>query len=187
MRRRVLFLGYNGQQTGLIDAISIAGWDVIQESRQVEDLSEYDSVVSFGYRHILPVSVLATAPRPVINLHISFLPWNRGAHPNFWSFYDGTPSGVSIHYIDEGIDTGPILLQEQYKYASQAMTFRQTHADLVARIEALFVANLEALLMHTIPAIAQTGSGSVHKLRDLPKEFVGWDSHIDAEIERLRQ
>ncbi|MCL0081308.1 hypothetical protein M1N64_03665 [Peptococcaceae bacterium] len=41
-----------------------------------------------------------------INLHISFLPWNRGADPNFWSFIENAPVGVSIHYLDEGIDTG---------------------------------------------------------------------------------
>ena len=38
-------------------------------------------------------------------MHISYLPFNRGAHPNYWSFKDNSPKGVTIHFIDNGIDT----------------------------------------------------------------------------------
>ena len=46
-----------------------------------------------------------------INLHISYLPWNRGADPNLWSAV-GMPKGVTIHYINDGFDTGDILFQK---------------------------------------------------------------------------
>ncbi len=59
----------------------------------------------------------------IINLHISFLPWNRGAHPNFWSFYDDTPKGVTIHLIDEGIDTGAIIYQKEITFDRNEKTF----------------------------------------------------------------
>ena len=39
-----------------------------------------------------------------INLHNSFLPFNRGKHPYFWAFYEDSPYGVTIHKVDEGID-----------------------------------------------------------------------------------
>ena len=42
--------------------------------------------------------------RPIVNLHISYLPFNRGSHPNYWSFVENTPKGVSIHEIDEQIE-----------------------------------------------------------------------------------
>jgi hypothetical protein len=71
----------------------------------------YDLIISFGYRHIISKEIIKSVNCPIINLHISYLPYNRGAHPNFWSFYDKTPSGVTIHLVNEGIDTGPIIYQ----------------------------------------------------------------------------
>ena len=76
-------------------------------------MGDNDLIVSFGYRHILRSDFINKCGCPIANLHISYLPFNRGAHPNFWSFYDDTPSGVSIYLIDEGIDTGPILFQKK--------------------------------------------------------------------------
>ena len=45
-----------------------------------------DWIVSYGYKHIIRADVLALVSGRVINLHISYLPWNRGYHPNVWSF-----------------------------------------------------------------------------------------------------
>lgn len=49
----------------------------------------------------------------VINTHPSYLPYNRGKYPYYWSIVDGTPFGVTIHLVEKGIDTGPILWQEE--------------------------------------------------------------------------
>ena len=48
-------------------------------------------------------------------MHISYLPFNKGYYPNLWSHLDSTPSGVSIHEIDKGIDTGKILKKKWLK------------------------------------------------------------------------
>ena len=40
------------------------------------------------------------------------MPWNRGSNPNVWSIIKNDPVGVSIHIIDEGVDTGPIIAQK---------------------------------------------------------------------------
>ena len=48
-----------------------------------------------------------------INLHPSLLPYGRGKHGYFWSIVENKPFGVSIHYIDDGIDTGPVLFQSK--------------------------------------------------------------------------
>ena len=48
-----------------------------------------------------------------INLHPSLLPFNRGKHPYYWSIVDGTPAGVSLHFIDAEIDEGNILFQRK--------------------------------------------------------------------------
>ena len=47
-----------------------------------------------------------------VNLHPSFLPFNRGMHPYYWSIVENTPAGVSIHFIDKNIDAGGIICQK---------------------------------------------------------------------------
>jgi methionyl-tRNA formyltransferase len=51
-----------------------------------------------------------------LNLHISLLPLNRGAHPAAWAIREGTKHGVTIHKIDSGLDTGEIVYQEEIDY-----------------------------------------------------------------------
>jgi len=70
-----------------------------------------------------------------INLHPSLLPWNRGAHSNFWSFLEDTPKGVTIHIIDEGIDTGDILLQKKIKFDQSKETLRSSYGRLQQELQ----------------------------------------------------
>ena len=60
------------------------------------------------------------------NIHPSLLPFNRGYHPNFWSFYDHTPSGVTVHCIDADIDTGKIIAQTEV-HIDQKETLRSSY------------------------------------------------------------
>lgn len=73
------------------------------------DVIGLDILVSHGYRHIIEPQVFDLVP--TINCHISLLPWNRGASPNYWSWKEDTPKGVTIHKVDKGLDTGPIIIQ----------------------------------------------------------------------------
>ncbi|MCD8568399.1 MAG: formyl transferase, partial [Geovibrio sp.] len=72
-----------------------------------------DLIISYSYRYIIGEDVISAMNGGIINLHISYLPWNKGADPNIWSFLENTPKGVTIHKIDEGLDTGEILVQEE--------------------------------------------------------------------------
>ena len=69
--------------------------------------------LSCGYRHKLTPKEWACFPNGILNLHTSFLPWNRGAYPNVWPILDGSPAVVTLHRVDEGWDTGPIIAQKQ--------------------------------------------------------------------------
>ena len=72
-----------------------------------------DLVLSVLFDYILKPEVIDIPIHGCINLHLSLLPWNRGQYPNVWSIVEGTPSGVTLHYIDEGIDTGDIIAQQE--------------------------------------------------------------------------
>jgi methionyl-tRNA formyltransferase len=88
-------------------------------------------VVAFG--QILPRSVIDLAPLGTVNVHASLLPKLRGAAPIQWAIANGeTRTGVSTMLIDEGLDTGPVLLQRQLTIHPE-----ETAADLEPRLARL--------------------------------------------------
>ena len=183
--KKILFLGYNQSQTKLIDALVSNNCIVDHTGEKFVASKGYDWVVSYGYRHILEQNTIDALDCPIFNLHISYLPYNRGAHPNFWSFYDNTPSGVTIHLIDSGVDTGQIVKQKYVNFEESDDTFVKTYAVLTKTIENLFLEILPSLLTDTWTAKKQRGIGTHHYERDLPKNFSGWNSVITEELARL--
>ena len=70
-------------------------------------------VVLAGYMHVLTPAFLGSFPRRVINLHPALLPSFPGAHAIDDALSYGVRwTGVSVHFVDEGVDTGPVILQE---------------------------------------------------------------------------
>lgn len=73
-----------------------------------------DLVVVVAYGRILPPELLHIAPLGCINLHVSLLPKYRGSAPIQWSVLNGdSETGVTIMQLDEGCDTGDILMVER--------------------------------------------------------------------------
>ena len=74
------------------------------------------AVAAFG--RILPLAILSLPPRGCINVHGSLLPKYRGAGPIQWALINGeTETGITTMLMDEGMDTGAILLQENMAIA----------------------------------------------------------------------
>src|SRR5215208_6009965 len=72
-----------------------------------------DYIVCVHFPYILRRPVLDAAKAGVLNLHPSYLPYNRGWHTPTWAILDGTPAGASLHYVDESLDTGDLVCQKQ--------------------------------------------------------------------------
>lgn len=71
-----------------------------------------DIVVVIGYQFFLPKDFLEIAPMGVVNFHTSLLPRHCGRHPGFWTIWYGDKmSGMTIHQMDEGLDTGKVLMR----------------------------------------------------------------------------
>lgn len=140
-----------------------------------------DFVVSYGYRHILRSDVLKFFPNKIINLHISMLPWNRGADPNLWSFLEDTPKGVTIHYMDEGIDTGDILAQKEVPYLDTD-TLKSSYERLQKNLEEMFKKNWGDIRVGKIPSQPQATQGSLHRKKDALRFnsllTKGWDTPV---------
>ena len=142
----------------------------------------YEFIVSFGYRHIIKWDVLAAIQDKAVNLHISYLPFNRGSHPNLWSHVEGTPSGVTIHKIDKGIDTGNILFQKEVFIDKSVNSFSSSYQLLTQEIERLFDLNWKYIRTGECNGWKQQGEGSFH-LHKEAKSLIdimdnGWDTNI---------
>lgn len=125
---------------------------------------EPECLLSVLFGHLIPKTWLEVPTWRAVNLHPALLPWNRGAATNAWPLVDGSPAGVSLHVMDEQIDTGALLAQREV-----ATDPADTAETLYRRLE---VAGLD-LLRETWPAlrdiepVPQPAGGSAHRLADL--------------------
>lgn len=105
------------------------------------------AIVIVGYGRVVPPWMLALAPLGNINLHASLLPRYRGAAPIQWTIASGeTATGVTTMRIDEGLDTGDILLQKEIAIAPEdtAVTLAPRLAALGAELMVETLRGLEA-------------------------------------------
>src|SRR5688572_20549565 len=139
---RVLYLGNN--DSPLISFLKKEKEEVTVTSEMISPSlitdKKIDYIVSYCYRHLIKKEVLDLLPDRVINLHISYLPFNKGADPNFWSFIDHTPKGISIHNVDPGLDSGDIIYQETVNL-SESDNLKTTYIILQNLIQDLFKQN----------------------------------------------
>lgn len=180
---RVLLLG--PERPDLSAFLESGGDQVTRVEEPIDATSDclegVDWIVSYGYRHIIRGNVLERFPNRAVNLHISYLPWNRGADPNLWSFLEDTPKGVTVHYIDEGIDTGDIIAQREVLMAPDD-TLRSSYAKLTRAGDELFRAIWPALRRDELTGRRQPSGGSVHRMKDKLQVTSlleqGWDTPV---------
>lgn len=103
-------------------------------------------LVVVAYGQILPPAVLGLAPRGAVNVHASLLPLYRGAAPIQWAVARGeSETGVTTMQLDEGLDTGPILLARATPIGPE-----ETAGELQERLAALGA----TLLLETLAGLA---------------------------------
>ena len=139
-----------------------------------------EALVVAAYGLILPPALLALPPRGCLNVHASLLPRWRGAAPIQRALLAGDETtGITIMQMDEGLDTGPILLQEAIAIAPDD-TAGSLHEKLAALGARLLVRALEVR-----PApVAQDGRAATYASRIGRAEAeIDWRQPA-AEIER---
>lgn len=127
-----------------------------------EQLRAYqpDAIVVVAYGKIMPPDILKIPAFGCINVHASLLPKYRGAAPIQWAIINGeTATGVTTMLMDEGLDTGDILLQEGTEIGVNDM-----HQSLGVRLSEmgalLLIKTLNGLLDRTVLPIPQRGQAS---------------------------
>ncbi|MBU2599712.1 formyl transferase [bacterium] len=155
--------------SGLMKEMIFLGNGISQSDclNKIKSLSP-DIGISVNFGYTIKKEFLDIFPQGCINLHTSYLPYNRGAHPNIWSIIEETPAGVTLHYIDEGIDTGDIIAQKEIK-----VEFNDTGETLYHKLEdaslKLFQGTWEDIKNSTNRRIKPVGKGTYHRTKDIEK------------------
>ena len=159
----------------------------VREKSCVEKLDSYkaDVMVVVAFGQILPREILELTPYGCINVHASLLPKYRGAAPIQWSIIDGeTVTGVTTMQMDEGLDTGDMLLKTEVPLEPDE-TGGSLHDKLSAAGAKLCVETLKALEEKTVTPEKQ-GETPTRYARQLSRETgrIDWTKDA-ASIERL--
>ena len=98
--------------------------------------AEPDILLSVAWRFIFPKEVLDIPRVAAINFHGSYLPRCRGAHPTNWAIISGEKqTGVTVHFLDEGVDTGDIIVQERFPILDEDTAFTVRERQDVLSVE----------------------------------------------------
>ena len=159
----------------------------VREPECIEELRKYhaDIMVVVAFGQILPKEILEMTPYGCVNVHASLLPKYRGAAPIQWSIIDGEAvSGVTTMQMDEGLDTGDMLLKTEV-VITEKETGGSLHDKLSEAGARLCVETLKGLEAHTITPLPQ-GETTTSYAKMLTKELgnIDWTQSAEA-IERL--
>ena len=158
---KILVLGPNA-----LRLMPILGDSLVAESNDPIDVHQLDeigcdAIISFGYRHKISDRILERVNGKAINVHISLLPWNRGSNPNFWSWLENTPKGVSTHWVSSAIDYGDLVSQAEVGF-DQDETLRSSYEKLMATAASLVFDFWTNHGFESAPRQPQPEGGSTH-------------------------
>jgi methionyl-tRNA formyltransferase len=138
-----------------------------------------DIFVSMSFNQIFKQSIIQIPEKGIINCHAGMLPFYRGRNVLNWALInDETKFGITVHYVDGGIDTGDIILQQSYKIDDS-----DTYATLLERsfgycADMLYRALVEIDLGESkrIPQNSITPVGFYCSQRKDGDEVLNWDN-----------
>ena len=137
-----LFLYGNNKALRLAEWLEKQGNTVFRASIDIDPefvkQRSIELIVSFTYRHYISNKIVKMVNGNAVNLHISYLPWNKGADPNIWSWIDDTPKGVSIHYVSDEIDGGDLIAQKKVHFSDYEDTLESSYNLLMDEVINLF-------------------------------------------------
>ena len=130
----ILFLGPDKQPQNSIINFLLSDGNLVNKYEDTLDVEKvekykYDFLISFGYRYIIKDKILTHFKENALNLHISYLPWNRGSDPNLWSILENTPKGVTIHQLENGAE--PTIEVDPEDHTNPKMFFEMALREII--------------------------------------------------------
>jgi folate-dependent phosphoribosylglycinamide formyltransferase PurN len=124
--------------------------------RAVAQLKQWSpDLAIFTGGNILRDEVLKVPRFGVLNSHLALLPEIRGMSSPEWSLLCGVPLGITIHFMDSGIDTGPVLLRREFAGADDCDSLADLRNKMIAEGIELIAEAVAGLDRGTISAVPQ--------------------------------
>lgn len=146
-----------------------------------------DIGIMMTFPYIITPPILSLPGKGFLNFHYGLLPQCRGPHPILSHLLNNdADAGITIHKVDEGIDTGPVVLQEKMPIADED-TYGTLQSKL-AYLGAKMAANLLRILSYGsfIPAVEQDVSKAAYYEKPGVKELtINWQTMTAKQIVRL--
>ena len=136
---------------------------------------EPDLILVASWSQIIPSEVINLAPKGCLGIHYSLLPERRGGAPLNWAIIDGlTKSGITLFFLDEGVDSGDIVAQKEFE-----ITETDTPKELLDKICVLapqiIEENIDAIEKGTIKRIKQDDEKATYTPRRKPEDgLIDW-------------
>jgi len=123
--------------------VEYRGFDNINEPSVVEAVRNWKPDLLFvaGLSQLVKAELMSLPRLGCVGFHPTPLPYGRGRAPVAWLTYDGTPGAVSFFLIDDGVDSGPVFVQEPYAVDGDA-----TAADVIENVRTAIARALDRWL-----------------------------------------
>lgn len=167
----IMFLFSDKKEGGYIDIIKekykpkyLEGITAIRNPENLDIIREQkpDFIISVLYPYIFKQPIFSFPTRGILNLHPSYLPFNKGTGSYTWCIMDRTLNGVTLHWVDEGIDTGKYIMRDSIVICEE-----DTANDLYKKVEKCGITLFDSFLNkynlnEDIPAYDYIEEGTYH-------------------------
>jgi len=193
--KKIRILGPKSRNESIRKKLCDQGFEVIVSPEPYEDNLPDDFapdiILSSGYDRLLKSDTVQKYSQRIINLHAAYLPWARGIGTTLFATMLRYPYGVSVHFINEGLDTGN-LIARKLVHPSPNDTLRTLYSKLLTATEELFFECIPKIVNGQTIGVPQDKLGEINTNRSrLQFESVidvcpkGYDTLI-TDLEKLR-
>jgi len=126
-------------------------------------ISEYELIISAHCKKIFPKKLVESTR--CINLHPGYNPYNRGWFPQVFSILNKLPLGATIHEMDEGLDSGDIIFQEEVPISNSDDSLSLYNKVLQKEIN-LFQNNFDKIIEGSYKKIRPKSKGNLNLKKD---------------------
>ena len=142
----------------------------------IKKIGDIDLLISINYLFIIEKNLINLPKLMAINIHGSMLPKYRGRAPHIWAIINGEKSlGITIHQIDEGCDTGDIILQKEIEL-SKTITGGEVLKMFTSEYPLMLSSVIDSLEKNQIVTKVQNNSEATYFEKRGPEDGeISWD------------
>ncbi len=138
-----------------------------------------DLILIVSWSQIIPKQVIDLAHKGCLGIHFSLLPERRGGAPLNWAIIDGLrKSGITLFFLDKGVDSGDIVAQKEFEI-TETDTPRELLDKICVLAPQIIEENIEAIERGTVKRIKQDDSQATYTPRRKPEDgLIDWNKPV---------